>query len=213
MDLFSLPVSIGEALDKLTILDIKLDRIQDSRRDNVKIEYDILHEKLKEYIDKNQKYYNMLKKTNLYIWDLMDLLRDGVNISDVEYTKLCKDTIIANDVRFRIKNKINILSNSHIKEQKGYKSLKILIDLTSYTGTHDLLIKPLYYYSILYDELYVKSINPILINFITNEFNNTINIIDLTNADVEYLKMYTIDNNSEIIYQLDITEDDIYRFL
>jgi hypothetical protein len=213
MDLFSLPVSIGEALDKLTILDIKLDRIQDSRRDNVKIEYDILHEKLKEYIDKNQKYYNMLKKTNLYIWDLMDLLRDGVNISDVEYTKLCKDTIIANDVRFRIKNKINILSNSHIKEQKGYKSLKILIDLTSYTGNYDLLIKPLYYYSILYDELHVKSSNPALINFITDEFNNTINIIDTINTDVEYLKMYTIDNNSEIIYQLDITDDDIYRFL
>ena len=42
MELFNLPVSIGEALDKLTILDIKLDRIQDSRRDNVKIEYDIV---------------------------------------------------------------------------------------------------------------------------------------------------------------------------
>ena len=37
----NLPISIGEALDKLTILDIKLDRIQDSRRNNVKIEYDI----------------------------------------------------------------------------------------------------------------------------------------------------------------------------
>ena len=65
----------------------------------------------------------------------------------------------------------------------------------------------------MYDELHVKTSDPILINGITDEFNNTINIIDLTNADVEYLKMYTIDNNSEIIYQLDITEDDIYRFL
>ena len=163
-----LPVSVGEALDKLTILDIKLDRIQDSRRNNVKIEYDILYEKLKEYIDKNQKYYEILKKTNLYIWNLMDLLRDSVNIDDVEYTKLCKDTIIANDVRFRIKNKINILSNSHIKEQKGYKSLKILIDLTNYTDNNDLLIKPLYYYSILYDELHIKSSDPALINFITD---------------------------------------------
>jgi hypothetical protein len=210
MNILNLPVSIGEALDKLTILDIKLDRIQDNRKDNVKIEYDILYEKLKEHIDKNQKYYNMLKKTNLYIWDLMDLLRDGVNISDIDYTKLCKDTIIANDVRFRIKNKINILSNSHIKEQKGYKSLKILIDLTSYTGIHDLLIKPLYYYSILYDELYVKSINPFLIKFITDEFNNTVNIIDTINTDIEYLKTFVI-HDSEIIDQLEIK--DIDRFL
>jgi hypothetical protein len=205
-----LPVSIGEALDKLTILDIKLDRIQDSRRENVKIEYDILHEKLKEHIDKNQKYYNMLKKTNLHIWDLMDLLRDGVNISDVEYTKLCKDTILANDVRFRIKNKINILSNSHIKEQKGYRPLKILIDLTSYTGTHDLLIKPLYYYSILYDELHIKSNDLALNNFITDEFNNTVNIIDEINTDIEYLKTFVI-HDSEIIDQLEIK--DIDRFL
>jgi hypothetical protein len=209
-----LPVSIGEALDKLTILDIKLDRIQDSRRDNVKIEYDILHEKIKGYIDNYQKYYNIMKKTNLYIWNLMDLLRDGVNIDDEEYTKLCKDTIIANDVRFRIKNKINILSNSHIKEQKGYKSLKILIDLSDYTNDNfDLLIKPLYYYSILYDELHVKSSNPILVNFIINEFNNTVNIIDTVNSDIEYLKIYKINNNSDIYYQLDITNTSIDRFL
>ena len=213
MELFNLPVSIGEALDKLTILDIKLDRIQDSRRDHVKIEYDILHEKLKEHISKNQKYYNMLKKTNLYIWDLMDLLRDGVNISDIDYTKLCKDTIIANDVRFRIKNKINILSNSHIKEQKGYKSLKILIDLTSYTDNHDLLTKPLYYYSILYDELHVKSNNPILIKFITDEFNNTINIIDTINTDVEYLKTFIIHDSCNINKMLDIKNTQIYDLI
>ena len=204
----NLPVSIGEALDKLTILDIKLDRIQDSRRDNVKIEYDILYEKIKEYIDNHKKYYNILKKTNLYIWNLMDLLRDGVNISDIEYTKLCKDTIIANDVRFRIKHKINILSNSHIKEQKGYKSLKILIDLTNYTGNNELLIKPLYYYSILYDELHIKSDVLVLVNFITDEFNCTINIISEINGNIEYLKKYKIDSISDINNKLDITDMD-----
>ena len=211
MNVLNLPVSVGEALDKLTILDIKLDMIEDSRRDDVEIEYNILYKKLEEHIDKNKKYYNMLKKTNLYIWNLMDLLRDSVNVDDVEYTKLCKDTIIANDVRFRIKNKINILSNSHIKEQKGYKSLKILIDLTNYTGKQDLLIKPLHYYSILYDELHIKSNDPILINFMMNEFNNTINIIDTININIEYLKHHTIDNNSDINSKLDIT--DIDRFL
>ena len=214
MDLFSLPVSIGEALDKLTILDIKLDKIHDSRRYNVKIEYDILYEKLKEYIDKYKKYYNMMKKTNLYIWNLMDLLRDGENICDVEYTKLCKDTIIANDVRFRIKNKINTLANSYIKEQKGYKSLKILIDLSDYTNDNfDLLIKPLYYYSILYDELYVKSNNSSLNQFITDEFNNTVNIITTINTDIEYLKTFVIHNSCNINKVLDITNRDIDKYI
>ena len=42
----SLPISLGEAIDKLTILDIKLDKIKDSRVIDVKKEYDLLHEKL-----------------------------------------------------------------------------------------------------------------------------------------------------------------------
>ena len=45
----------------------------------------------------------------------MVLLRYGENINDKSYIKLCKHTIIANDVRFRIKNKINILSKSILK--------------------------------------------------------------------------------------------------
>ena len=45
-----LPISLGEAIDKLTILDVKLENIVDSRRDNVKREYDLLYEKLEKYI-------------------------------------------------------------------------------------------------------------------------------------------------------------------
>jgi hypothetical protein len=47
-----LPVSLGEAIDKLTILDIKLDKITDNRRDDVKKEYDLLYDKLQEFIVK-----------------------------------------------------------------------------------------------------------------------------------------------------------------
>lgn len=211
-----LPVSVGEALDKLTILDIKLNRIKDNRRNNVKIEYDILYEKLKTYIETNKKYYNMLKKTNDYIWDLMDLLRDGININDLEYTKLCKDTITANDVRFRIKDKINILSNSHIKEQKGYKTLKVLVDLTNYNGNHELLIKPLYYYFILYDEIYVRTDDKLIVNFIINEYGGMINIInvdDKTEENTTFLKTLVINNNYNINDNFGITDEDINRFL
>jgi hypothetical protein len=209
-----LPVSIGEGLDKLSILDIKLDNIKDSRRDNVKLEYDMLYEKLKPYVIQSKKYYNILKKTNAYIWSLMDLLRDGLNIEDDSYVKLCKDTIISNDVRFRIKNKINILSNSLLKEQKGYKCLKILIDLTNYTGNHDLLINPLLYYSILYDEIYIKSENNNLIDFINNEFNMSLNIIDMSNTSkCTYEKIFYINDKGDINSQLEINNEDISRYL
>jgi len=211
-----LPVSIGEALDKLSILDIKLDNIKDSRRNNVKVEYDMLYEKLESYVKQCEKYYNMIKKTNTYIWNLMDLLRDGENINDESYIKLCKDTIIANDVRFRIKNKINILSNSLLKEQKGYKFLKILIDLTNYTGNIELLVKPLLYYSILYDEIYIKSINQNLINFINKEFNMTINIINESNSkddSIIYKKIFYIDDNFDINNNFEITNEEMCKYL
>jgi hypothetical protein len=217
-NILSLPVSIGEALDKLSILDIKLDNIKDSRRNNVKVEYDMLYEKLESYVKQCEKYYNMIKKTNTYIWNLMDLLRDGENINDESYVKLCKDTIISNDVRFRIKNKINIMTNSLLKEQKGYKCLKVLIDLTNYTGNIELLIRPLCYYSILYDEIYIKSINQNLINFINKEFNMTMNIIDKNiNNYTEYLHIYNIDDNvktiDDINSKLNINISDINKFI
>lgn len=214
-NILSLPVSIGEALDKLSILDIKLDNIKDSRRDNVKVEYDMLYEKLETYVKQSKKYYDMLKKTNSYIWNLMDLLRDGQNIEDDRYVKLCKDTIISNDVRFRIKNKINIMTNSLLKEQKGYKCLKVLIDLTNYTGNIELLIRPLCYYSILYDEIHIKTDNQIFINFINDEFNMTMNIIntsDITNC-ITYEKIFYISDSCDINSKLEINNEDICRYL
>jgi hypothetical protein len=207
-ELLYLPVSVGEALDKLSILDIKLDNINDERKKNVKIEYYLLYEKLQSYLNKIQKYYDMLKKTNTYIWKLMDLLRDGVNIDDKKYVILCKDTIIANDVRFRIKNKINILSNSHIKEQKGYKVTKVLFDLTNYKDDINLLLKPLTYYSILYDEVYLRTNNINIINLIKNEFREEIKIEaepDLYNKEIIVLT-YTLDS-------VELTEELINKYI
>ena len=103
-----LPVSLGEAIDKLTILDIKYDKIKDNRRNEVKIEYDMLYERLKDFIEKYNLYYKIMKQINLDIWDMMDLLRDS-NISNEDYLVKCKECVEANDIRFRIKNKI--LSN------------------------------------------------------------------------------------------------------
>ena len=75
--LIYLPVSIGEAIDKLTILDIKLNKIKDHRRNDVKKEYDMLYEKLSIFIQTYQSLYKQMKHINLLIWDMMDKLRDG----------------------------------------------------------------------------------------------------------------------------------------
>jgi hypothetical protein len=215
-DILLLPVSIGEALDKLSILDIKLDYIKDSRRDNVKLEYEMLIEKLNGYIEKTNNYYVMLKKTNQYIWNLMDLLRDGINIEDDKYMKLCKDTIIANDVRFRIKNKINKLTNSLIKEEKGYKIESVLLDLTNYTIDIKLLIKPIIYFSIHYDEIHIKTNNDNIINQIKEECHSILftEFID----DCYFYKNKYILNDSYIdetsVYNyLGITKKDIEIFI
>ena len=153
MDNIFLPISLGEAIDKLTILHIKVDKIKDN--EFVKKEYDLLYEKLKEYFN---EFYISLKKINLIIWDQMDILRDG-NLNDNDYFKLCKECIECNDIRFRIKNKINY--NSVLKEQKSYKTTKLLLvinceincDVSNNFNNFSNYVK---YNSFLFDEVYIN---------------------------------------------------------
>lgn len=154
MELHYLPVSLGEAMDKLSILDIKLDKITDNRRDNVKNEYDMLFKMLKDDVNKYTLYYNIMKIVNLEIWDMMNLLRD-VEEYNHNYMVLCRECMISNDIRFRIKNKINYISNCSLKEQKGYKVMSILFDTRNPSIYLDDLINPIKYYSFLYDEIII----------------------------------------------------------
>ena len=154
-DTLYLPVSLGEAIDKLTILDIKLARITDTRKVDVQKEHALLYEKLAAYVSKYESLYTSMKKVNTIIWDYMDALRDGTLDEDA-YFKLCKKTIELNDVRFRIKNKINYAAGSLLKEQKGYKINSILIDIHDDVTSVDKFIKPIRYYSCLYDQVVIR---------------------------------------------------------
>ena len=154
-DLMYLPVSLGEAMDKLTILDIKLDQIKDNRRIDVEKEYDLLYEKLNHFLIKYNVLYQSMKKVNLMIWNLMDVLRDG-NVDDEEYLKVCKECVEYNDIRFRIKNKINYASKSSLKEQKSYKVNRLLIELSDNIANVEDFVRPIKYYSLFYDEIVIK---------------------------------------------------------
>ena len=154
-DLIHLPVSLGEAMDKLTILDIKLDKIKDSRRTDVQTEYDLLHETLRPFLLEYNQLYQSMKKVNLTIWHMMDTLRDG-DIENEEYLKVCKECIEFNDIRFRVKNKINYASKSLLKEQKSYKINKLRIELSDTINDVEDFVKPIKYYSLFYDEIAIK---------------------------------------------------------
>lgn len=122
----ALPVSYGEALDKLSILDIKLSKIKDVRRNDVEKEYDAIHALIAPLMIHDVCYhYNTLKHTNLTIWDMQDVFRDSND--DTLKNKLCNTIIVDNDRRFRIKHKINNLLNSSLKEQKGYAPRKAFV--------------------------------------------------------------------------------------
>lgn len=212
-DLLYLPVSIGEAIDKLTILDIKYNKIKDNRKDLVKIEFDILYDKLKNIVIDHKLYYNIMKQINLDIWDMMDILRDS-NISDEEYSLKCKECIEANDIRFRIKNKINFVSKSLLKEQKGYKILRVIFDLRINNINIDNFINPIKYYSFLYDEIIILCDNDNK-NILTNIFNYDTTIFIMDNCDnINYVKYFKFmqNNLNEIYKELKINEDIINKY-
>ena len=224
-EIIYLPVSLGEAIDKLTILDIKLDNIKDNRKLDVKIEYDLLYEKLKDFINKYNDLYISMKKVNLIIWNQMDILRDG-DTNNETYMKICKECIEMNDIRFRIKNKINLISNSSIKEQKGYKISRILIDLNfinkldnSYKLENlvNIFINSIKYLSYIYDEIIIlkKDCNE---NENENIYNNLVKVFiyDTTIKFENYENNININNEYIFKIQINIQNnnnnlEDIYK--
>ena len=211
-DILYLPVSLGEAIDKLTILDIKVEKISDIRKKDVLNEFNLLNEKLSKFIMKYKNLYETMKKVNLLIWDMMDGLRDG-NLNEYEYLKVCKECIEYNDIRFRVKNKINYISKSHLKEQKSYKINRLIININkNINSDYQILLNIIKYFSFMYDEIIIES--NCSLEFLKDYFNydNTIvfRIIDLNNnteykskiivEDKEYsdLDLYNLFNVQEL---------------
>jgi hypothetical protein len=229
-EIIYLPVSLGEAIDKLTILDIKLDNIKDDRKLDVKVEYDLLYNKLKEFIDKYNDLYIFMKKVNLIIWNQMDILRDGYTTSET-YMRICKECIEMNDVRFRIKNKINMISNSSIKEQKGYKISRIIIEFDVINSLLDntketnilleIFIKSIKYLSYTTDEIIIfenhSENNDNNLNLYSKlshffSYDTTIKFVKNLENDIEYIRKIKINikNNNENKIDNKYNSKDIY---
>jgi hypothetical protein len=149
-----LPVSIGEGLDKLTILDIKREKITDDRKNDVEKEYLVLYEKLSSFMNKVKWHYTILKDINLTIWNLQESFH-GKDVSEIEAGRICSQILKENDRRFRVKAKINTLLSSNLREQKGYGKKKAFF--YGHLGMGDMfwLCGAVRYLSTCYDEVVV----------------------------------------------------------
>ena len=211
--LLYLPVSLGEAIDKLTILDIKMDKIMDDRINDVKIEYDLLYDKLKEFIIKYENLYKTMRKVNLLIWDMMDLLRDG-DLNESQYLKVCKECIEYNDIRFRVKNKINYVSLSLLKEQKSYKINRLLIIVNKDVIELSLFVK---YFSFIYDEINIVS--NLNLDLLKETFRYDTTILfkpakNSINTDIDYKTKIVVHYDETDIYKLfNISAEEIQKLI
>jgi hypothetical protein len=180
-----LDISLGEAIDKLTILDIKKDKITDSRKIDVENEFEYLLTELKTYVAKYEYYYNILKKTNLKIWELQDTLRSNTSEQNIYYD-ICDEILNLNDSRYLIKKKMNEVCNSRLKEQKGYSIRMLDIILNCDMNTISILNGAIRYYSFFYDEVNLFSTTEHMA-FLHNTFNDDpfINIYCIEKASID----------------------------
>ena len=123
--MITIPVSIGELIDKLSILYIKQTMISDnSKLEFINKEFELLYNFSSSYLndEKLLDLYHQLVNVNTTLWKIEDELRiiESQKIFDNNFIELSRLVYKNNDIRFTIKNTINQLTNSEIQEQKDY---------------------------------------------------------------------------------------------
>jgi len=121
-----IPVSIGELIDKISILEIKLLNITDPNKlKNIKYELECLTQVLNDtgIKDKVTQLHLQLFDVNKTLWDLEETIRqcDENQIVDNHFINTARQIYKKNDERSHLKKKINLKFNSNIIEEKSYK--------------------------------------------------------------------------------------------
>ena len=117
------PISIGELVDKITILEIKKNKLQNSKLENVLKELSFLRELMaKHQIEITDNLFTQLKEINLKLWNIEDQIRIKEKNKEFDniFIELARSVYFTNDKRSEIKKRINRLSNSEITEEKSY---------------------------------------------------------------------------------------------
>ena len=118
------PISIGELIDKVTILEIKKDKLKNLKLKNILKELSFLRAVLeKNSIFIPDEIFLQLKSINLTLWDIEDKIRikEKNKEFDNEFIKLARSVYLNNDRRSETKKELNIMFNSEITEEKSYE--------------------------------------------------------------------------------------------
>jgi hypothetical protein len=123
--MITIPVSVGELIDKLSILHVKQTKItNEDKLECVNKEFELLYNMSSEYLNQPEieTLYHSLVTVNSNLWDIEDELR--VLESEKRFTgkfiDVARKVYFTNDERFILKNKINLLTDSEIREVKDY---------------------------------------------------------------------------------------------
>jgi hypothetical protein len=128
--LIEAPISLGELIDKITILEIKVVNISDAAKlKNVTHELNILNDKVARLLDtdgqaKLAQLKQALKEINQALWIIEDDIRDcelAKDFSD-KFTQLARAVYVTNDQRAKVKKDINLAFGSELIEEKSYKN-------------------------------------------------------------------------------------------
>ena len=117
------PISIGELIDKITILEIKKNKLQHPNLENVLKELSFLRKLMERHqIEITDDLFTQLKEINLTLWNIEDQIRvkEKKKEFDNTFIELARSVYFKNDKRAEIKKSINRLSNSEINEEKFY---------------------------------------------------------------------------------------------
>ncbi len=126
MNKIQIETSAGELVDKITILEIKKEKVSDQKSlEIIDKEYSSLRDSMKKNLkvnDEIKKLWDQLKEVNLKLWEIEDgkRLAEKNKKFDEKFIELARNVYKCNDLRAEIKSKINQLSGSNIKEIKQY---------------------------------------------------------------------------------------------
>ncbi len=127
MDIIQVPVSPGEVLDKITILEIKSERITDPDKVvNVRRELKLLRDRWRQSVDQDEtvsRIHAELKSVNEALWEIEDAIRDKerARAFDQRFIELARSVYVTNDRRANAKKELNIYLGSAIVEEKSYQ--------------------------------------------------------------------------------------------
>lgn len=117
-------VSNGEIVDKLTIIEIKLENITNELKlANLRAEHDVLNVAVESLISKSHPLYLELLDINKKLWVIEDRIRELEKAKDFgdEFIQVARSVYFTNDLRSEVKRKINELTNSALIEEKSYE--------------------------------------------------------------------------------------------